>query len=251
VGIRAATKEWLIFLNPLCRVPDKNWLKAYSEQLSPNKDAVIGYVNYQKSTGSSKTTIRFENFYSFLIYGTAKKLGLPMPFNENNMAYRREKFLHLKGFAAVLDSPFSENELFLNKISERKNTAYLFNQATPVQYVGESDWIDAVNFKKKQLLIRQKFNFGQRFFLSLNILSHLVFNILVIILAIISPWRFWIIGVWAFIVIIEAVWIAVATKRLGEKNMLPGLLMYNAMLPLINGFYVVNQLFTGQKRKWK
>jgi hypothetical protein len=174
-----------------------------------------------------------------------------MPVSEYNMAYRREKFLNIKGFAAVLDSPFSENELFLNKISNRKNTTYLFNQTTPVSYIGESDWIDTVNFKKKQLLIKQKFSFGQRFFLSVNTGSRFLLDISMILSIIISPWRFWVAGAWLFILIIETIWIAMATKRLGEKNMLPGLLLYNSLMPLINLFYIVNQLFTGQKRKWK
>ncbi len=251
VGIRAASKEWLIFLTPLCRVPDNGWLKAYAQKLTPQKDAVIGYVNYTKAEGNSKRTFRYENFYSFLLFGAARFFGLQMPLSENNMAYRREKFLQMKGFAAVLDSPFSENELFVNKIARRKTTAYLFNHAASVYYQGEADWIDAVNFKKKQLLIKQKFGFGQRLFLSGNAFSRLGLDVLVILLAIISPWRIWVAGTWTFVLIVETIWLASATKRLGEKNMLPGLLFYNATLPFINGFYVINQLFTGQKRKWK
>ncbi len=251
VGIRAASKEWLIFLTPLCRVSGSDWLKSYAQQFTPKKDAIVGYVNYSKAKGSSKRTFRYENFYSFLLFGTARALGLQMPISENNMAYRRETFLQMKGFAAVLDSPFSENELFLNKIAGRKNSAFQFNPSSSVHYIGEADWIDAVNFKKKQLLIKRKFSFGQRFFLSFNAFSRLVIDVLVIVLAILSPWRFWVAGAWTFVLILETIWLAVATKRLGERNMLPGLLFYNAMSPFINGSYVVNQLFTGQKRKWK
>lgn len=251
VGIRAATKEWVLFLNPLCRISGDNWLKQYASRLKPKHEAAVGYINYTKAEGNSKRTFRYETFYSFLMSGAARLLGMPMPLNENNMAYRREMFLGMKGFAAVLNSPFSENELFLNKISRKKNTVIHFDKITPANYVGEAEWIDAVNFKKKQLLIKQRFSFGQRFFLFLNVFSRLLLDWSMVFVAIVSPWRFWILGVWALVLVLEIIWLAVATKRLGEKNMLPGLLLYNFVIPFINGYYVVNQLFTGQRRKWK
>ena len=91
--------------------------------------------------------------------------------------------------------------------------------------------IDAVNFKKKQLLIKQRFSFGQRFFLFLNVFSRLLLDWSMVFVAIVSPWRFWILGVWALVLVLEIIWLAVATKRLGERNMLPGLLLYNFLNP--------------------
>ena len=72
-----------------------------------------------------------------------------------------------------------------------------------------------------------------------------------VLVLIVSPLQFWILGAWSFLLIFEITWIAVATKKLGERNFLPMLLVYKAFLPLINGYFIINQLFTGQKRKWK
>ncbi len=72
-----------------------------------------------------------------------------------------------------------------------------------------------------------------------------------IFLLIVSPFRFWVLGTWSFLIIFEMTWIAVATKKLGEKNFLPLLLVYKTFLPIINGVFIINQIFTGQKRKWK
>ncbi len=251
IGIRAASKEWLVFLNPLCRVADKNWLKAFAADLNPKTEAAFGFVNYTNSNGTMRKFIRYENFDSFVLYGSSRYLGLSMPITDMNIAYKREQFLSRRGFAAVLDSPFSENELYLNKISNRSNSVYLLNKPTAVSYVGDTDWYDGMNFKKKQLLLKKKFTVGQSAFLWINTISRLVFDISMIALLILSPWRLWVAGIWLVKIIHELVWGIVATKRLGEKNLFPGLLIYRFILPLFNTIISLNQLFTGQKRKWK
>lgn len=251
IGIRAASKEWLVFLNPLCRITGKTWLKSFADELHPKTEAVFGFVKYANQSGLMRVFIRYENFDSFLLYGSARYLGLSMPVTDMNVAYKRENFLNRRGFAAVLDSPFSENELYLNKISNRENSVYLLNRSTTCTYTGDSDWYDGMNFKKKQLLLRKKFTVGQRVYLWVNFNSRIVFDISMIALLVLSPWRLWVAAVWVFKIIHELVWGIVAMKRLGEKNHFPGLILFRSVVPLFNRIVSLNQFFNGQKRKWK
>lgn len=251
IGVRAASKEWLVYLSPLCQVGDNQWLKNYMQRLEPDKEVSIGYVNYYQAIGNYKNWMRYENFSSYLLSGAGMTFGVSTPVFEFNLAYRREKFLELRGFAAVLDAPFSENELFINKIATSKNMVVQINKTSPIAYTGESDWYHLVEFKKKQLMLRRKFTAGQRFFRSVNLLSRMILTASLILLLVVSPWKFWILGAWSILVIFEMTWIALATNKLGERNFLPALLIYKAFLPLINGFFIVNQLFTGNSRKWK
>ncbi len=251
IGVRAASKDWLVYLSPLCRVSDNQWLRNYAQRLEADKEVCIGYMHYNDAVGGYKSWLRFESFTSYLLSGSGKTFGLAMPVFEFNMAYRREKFLELRGFAAVLDSPFSENELFINKIRTKQNTVLQNNKNTSIAYLGESEWIDLVEFKKKQLMLRRKFSSGQRFFRTFNLISRLTLTASLVLLLILSPWKFWILGIWAFLLIFETTLIAVETKKIGEKNFLPMLLVYKAFLPFINVCFVINQLFTGNRRKWK
>ena len=251
IGIRASSKEWLIFLNPLCRVRGNDWLKSYAEELHPKTEAAFGFVKCTGPKGSVKKFFKYENFNSFVLYGAARYMGLGMPVSDVNIAYKREDFLSRRGFAAVLDSPFSENELYLNKISSRKNSVFLLNRSTGIGYQGKTDWYDGMNFKKKQLLLRKKFTWGQRVYLSLYSISRLIFDGSMVALLFLSPWRFWIAGVWLFKIIHELVWDIVAMKRLGEKNLVPWMVFFRSLVPIFNSFISLNQLFTGHKRKWK
>jgi glycosyltransferase involved in cell wall biosynthesis len=251
IGIRAASKEWLVFLNPLCRVTSKVWLKSFAEELTPKTEAVFGFVKYTNPNGSMRKFFRYENFDSFINNGSARYFGLSMPVTDMNVAYKREQFLNRRGFAAVLDSPFSENELYLNKISNRINSVYLLSNSTAVAYIGDTDWYDGVNFKNKQLLLKKKFTFGQSLYLSVNTISRLFFDGSMVALMILSPWRFWVAAIWLFKIIHELIWGIVAMKRLGENKLFPGLILFRSIIPFLNSIIVINQLFTGQKRKWK
>ena len=249
IGVRAATKDWLIFLNPLCRVGGNDWLKSFAAGIHPKTEAVIGFLRYVNHAGSMQKLIRYENVESFLLSGSARYFGLPMPFTDMNMAYKREQFLNLKGFAGVLDARFSENELYINKISRRNNTTFLLRHSTIVDYIGDTDWHDGMNFKKKQLLLKRKFTLGQNVFLWINSLSRLVFDITMIALLIVSPWRLYVAGVYLFKIIHELIWGLVAMKRLGEKKLLPGLLLYRSIVPILSFILSVRQLFTRKKRR--
>ncbi len=250
IGVRAASKEWLIFLNPLCRVGSKEWLKSFASGIHPKTEAVFGFVKYTNTEGSMQKFFRYENFDSFLLYGSARYLGMPMPFSDMNIAYKREQFLNLKGFAGVLDSRFSENELYINKLSNRKNTTFLFDRSTVVSYSGDTQWQDGINFKKKQLLIKKKFTFGQKLFLRINVFSRLIFDASMIALLILSPWRFWIAGIWLFKIINELIWGMVALNRIGEKKLFPGLLILRSTVVFYNIYLSFKQLFKRKKRKW-
>ena len=251
IGVRAASKEWLIFLNPLCRVGGNGWLKAVASGMHPVTEAVFGFVKYTKADGSMHKFFRYENFESYMLYGSARYLGLPMPVSDMNIAYKREQFLNLKGFAAVLDARFSENELYINKISNRKNSSFLFERSSVISYSGDTDWQDGMNFKKKQLLMKKKFTPGQRLFLWINTVSRLGFDTTMVALLILSPWRFWIAGVWLFKIIHELIWGIIGMKRLGERNLFPGLLILRSTVTIVNAILSVKLLFTRRKRKWK
>ena len=249
IGVRAATKDWLIFLNPLCRVGSKDWLRSFAKGINQKTEAVFGFTRYVNHDGSMQKLIRYENLDSFLLSGSARYFGLPMPITDMNMAYKREQFLELKGFAGVLDARFSENELYINKISRRKNTTFLLGRSTIVDFKGDTDWHDGMNFKKKHLLLKRKFTFGQNVFLWINSLSRLAFDILMVLLLIISPWRLYVAGVYLFKIIHELIWGLVAAKRLGEKKLLPSLIIYRSLVPILSFILSVKQLFTRKKRR--
>jgi|GEM_PF-666811 len=250
VGIRAASNEWLMFMNPLCIIPGRNWLKSFAENLLPGKEAVYGYVNLSGYKGSTRGMFRYENFNSYILSGAARYLGFSMPVTDLNIAYRRGPFLDRKGFAAVLEHPFCENELYMNKISTRRNSFYIMNKDASVGYADEVTWHDFVNFKKKQLLLKQKFTVGQRLYLWINSFSRIAFDVLAIILVIISEWRLWIAGIWLFKNILELIWGIIAMRRLGEKNLVPWVGFLKSFSPFINSIVFFNQLFIG-KRRWK
>ena len=58
IGIRAATKDWLVFLNPLCSITGKDWLKSFAEAIRPETEAVLGFVKYCISICSNSLVLK-------------------------------------------------------------------------------------------------------------------------------------------------------------------------------------------------
>lgn len=251
VGIRAATNDWLIFLDPQVVVPGSGWLDAYSAYLEPGKDIVFGYVNYSRTSGYGRWWTRIENFTLALRYGPAWFFGLPMPISNINLAYRRKYFLEKRGFAAQLDTPFGENEMFVNKLSRKKNSAVAFDSATSVGISGPLMYYDWMNLKKKHLLLRRKFSVSQRFYLSLDTVSRILTDVALLVLLVISPYRFWILGVWAFRFFVEFLLMIAASKHLGDKGLVLRSFLYRNCLPLINGWMSWRQHIAAERKKWK
>jgi len=125
----------------------------------------------------------------------------------------------------------------------------MLDHSTTIDYLGETDWHDGMNFKKKQLLLKRKFTLGQNVFLWINSLSRLAFDATMIALLFVSPWKLYIAGVYLFKIIHELIWGLVSLRRLGEKKLLPGLLIYRSIVPFISCIFTFRQLFR-KKRKW-
>jgi hypothetical protein len=101
------------------------------------------------------------------------------------------------------------------------------------------------------LLLKQKFTVGQRLYLWIETSSRIAFDVLAIILVILSQWRFWIIGIWLFKNTLELIWGIHAMRRLGEKKLFPRMGIFKTFAPIINSLVFFNQLFIGNKRRWK
>ena len=72
--------------------------------------------------------IRFETFHSgiqFLSYALA---GVPYMGVGRNLSYKRELFFRNKGFAYINHIPGGDDDLFINKVATRNNTAVVLEK---------------------------------------------------------------------------------------------------------------------------
>lgn len=122
IGIKAANKDVLLFTETDAHPANENWIREMVSRLTPSKDIVLGYCQYE-STGNfwSKIALFDHLIYSLQYISMALK-AQPFGGDSRNIAYRKRLFFDNKGFSAALNYENAE-EVFLNKVMTPENTA--------------------------------------------------------------------------------------------------------------------------------
>jgi glycosyltransferase involved in cell wall biosynthesis len=251
VGIRAASKEWVVFLHPQCELTDTGWLKSYSKHLVKEKEFVYGYSRLIPVNGFFNRLTHYFSFFYYIFCGGAVRMGATYPYSDINIAYRRKTFLDKKGFAGQLDSRFCENELFSCKLATKKNVCYVPDGQSAVDFNNKLSRKDWLNLRKKHLLLRREFSGGKRFYMRLDIFSRVITNVFLIVLLTISAYYLWILAVWVFRLMLELLLALIAKKRLNENSVVSGFLLYDIFLPFFDVIVRWNLFLEGRQKRWK
>lgn len=123
LGIKAAKNDVLLFTDAYCKPCSNQWIREMSSGFKDGKEIVLGYckliIDRKKPM---RNFILYDNLMhnlKFLSMAIAKK---PFMGIGRNLAYKKELFFKHKGFSSVLNVEGGEDDLFINKIANGKNT---------------------------------------------------------------------------------------------------------------------------------
>ncbi|HEX8563030.1 MAG TPA: glycosyltransferase [Flavobacterium sp.] len=123
LGIKAASKEYLLFTDADCRPVSKDWIKEMTSHFTLNKTIVLGYGAYEKVANSFlNKMIRFETMLTAVQYFSWAKLGHPYMGVGRNLAYKKEEFFNVRGFMDHMKIRSGDDDLFINQAANSKNT---------------------------------------------------------------------------------------------------------------------------------
>ncbi|OYQ38604.1 glycosyltransferase [Flavobacterium aurantiibacter] len=125
LGIKAATKEYLLFIDADCVPASNQWLKEMAGQFTMQKTIVLGYGKYRKIPNSFlNKLIRYETLLAAVQYFGWTLAGKPYMGVGRNLAYKREEFFKVDGFRDHLKLRSGDDDLFVNQVATKKNTTY-------------------------------------------------------------------------------------------------------------------------------
>lgn len=130
IGIKAATKDVLLFTEADTCPLSSNWISSMMRQLTPDKDIVLGYCRY-KTEGKAlwKKVAIFDNLLFSLQYLSKAILNKPFIGVSRNIAYRRNVFFDNKGFSSSLKYD-NADEVFVNTVMSSSNTAVSLEESS-------------------------------------------------------------------------------------------------------------------------
>lgn len=122
MGIKASRHDWLVFTESNCRPQSKRWLRQMARNFTPSTEIVLGYSNYEKTSGWFNKKITFDTLLNSMRYLGMAISGHPYMGTGRNMAYRKSLYYKQKGFSSHLNLQRGEDDLFINETANEHNT---------------------------------------------------------------------------------------------------------------------------------
>jgi cellulose synthase/poly-beta-1,6-N-acetylglucosamine synthase-like glycosyltransferase len=123
LGIKAARYDHFLLTDADCMPAGNQWLKGMAGGFSQEKSIVLGFAPYRKKRGLLNLFIRFETLVTAMQYLALARIGKAYMGVGRNLAYTRQLFFNVKGFASHHHLPAGDDDLFVQEVANSNNTA--------------------------------------------------------------------------------------------------------------------------------
>lgn len=124
IGIKAAKHDIVLTTNANCRPTSDQWLRLMARNFVPGIDVVLGYSHYRYHR--DKRWARRWRILDTVTTATqwlgSAIAGRPYRGTTDNLAYRKQLFFDVNGFARTMNLTWGEDDVFLCQIARGDNT---------------------------------------------------------------------------------------------------------------------------------
>ena len=137
IGIKAARYEYVVLTRSSCRIKSVKWLAMMARHFARGKQVVLGYACYSpdddKQFGARKRA--FNALADAVTYLSSALAGHPYRGIDANIGYSRDLFFKNRGFSGSLNLQYGDDDIFINEISTKENTAVELSSESQVGIV--------------------------------------------------------------------------------------------------------------------
>jgi cellulose synthase/poly-beta-1,6-N-acetylglucosamine synthase-like glycosyltransferase len=220
IGIKEAKHEIVLLTDADCVPASERWLFKMQDVFSNGTEVALGYGAYHKMPGFLNKAIRFETFHTALQYFGYALAGKPYMGVGRNLAYRKDLFFRNKGFSSINHIPSGDDDLFINKVANKKNTAVVLDPEAFTISKPKQSWKEWMKQKNRHYSTGKFYKSSHQFLLGLYTLSFFLFYPLLVVSAIFFDWRLALIPFVVRLVTQAVIW-KKAMKRLNEEDLFP------------------------------
>ena len=183
MGIKAAKYPNLVFIDADCYPNSDLWLRRMAEGLMFKK-VVVGYGPFKREKGFLNRLIRFDTYKIAVQYLSYALSGIPYMGVGRNMAYHSYLYFDAKGFTSHLNVVSGDDDLFVNEVSNSKNTGIEISPESYVYSTTKPTYSKWEFQKRRHLTTAPKYKFTHKLLLILLPFGQYVMNIALVILII-------------------------------------------------------------------
>ena len=249
MGIKSAQNDLIVLTDCNCMPVNDQWLRSVVNRYKGNTEIVIGYSPYVKKKGSLNRLMRFDALQNGLLYLSAALFRHPYMGVGRNLSYRKELFFRNKGFISHYTTAVGDDDLFISQVATKKNTEVLIDAENAILTHPTSSLKLWMRQKSSRYSTIPKYSIGARLMLSLFYISQFLFYASFITLLVlhaqpafvIAKGAMFYIPILAFFFLLrfgsQMIIYHKAAKRLGEKGLLPGLIVYDFLFALLSPLF--------------
>lgn len=249
MGIKAAKYEVLLLTDADCTPASEFWIQKMQEGYAEGIDIVLGYGSYVKKSTLLNQLIRFETFFTALQYLSFALAGQTYMGVGRNLSYRREIFLRNKGFSSINHVLSGDDDLFINKIANKSNTAIVIDKEAHTISEPKKTWAEWRNQKKRHYTTAKYYKPKFKFLLGLFSLSNFLVYPLLIASLITFCWWIVLIPYTIRLIMLAVVW-RKSMDKLDEGDLWPMFILWDIWMFLYY-FLFAPFLLERPSKKWK
>jgi len=226
IGIKEARHEIVLLTDADCVPASEFWIQKMQEAYDENTEIVLGYGAYHKKRGLLNKLIRFETFHSALQYLSFALAGKPYMGVGRNLSYKKSVFLKNKGFSSINHIPGGDDDLFVNKVANKRNTAVVIDEDAFTLSYPKPTWKAWLKQKNRHYSTARYYRRGHKLLLGLYSITYFLFYPLLVLTALFYNWQVALILFGARF-IVQAVIFWGAMKKLKENDLWPWFLFFD------------------------
>ncbi|MEZ5199377.1 MAG: glycosyltransferase [Bacteroidales bacterium] len=250
LGIKSARNECLLLTDADYAPAGPNWIKEMASNFTNEKEVVLGYGKYIEEKGFLNTVIRYETVMTAIQYFSMALVGMPYMGVGRNLAYKRSLFIQNKGFISHYNVSSGDDDLFINKVANRKNTQIEINPASFTTSPGKRRFRDWWIQKRRHLSTGKYYKAKHKLLLGTYSLSLIVLFLSLIVLLILKYDYVPVLILFALRLLSQLLIMKKSTDRLQERKLLlisPLIEIY--LLGMFPVMVIANLLF--KQNRWK
>lgn len=240
LGIKAAKYDWILLSDADCMPEGKLWISKMARNFNQGVEFVLGYSPYSTEKTTINRLITYDTLFIALQYLGYTLKGKPYMGVGRNMAYRKEVFFRMKGFASNLQLRSGDDDLMVNAAANAFNTKVEISPESITWSEPKKSLRNWFFQKERHLSVASFYTPKSRFRLMIEPVMRGLFYLTFILTLIFGNYISMIIAGVLFVVraVTQLVIINKSSKHFGGRNYFMSLFVFDIYLPLVNLFLV-------------
>lgn len=251
LGIKAAKHDHLLFTDADCKPLSPKWIESMASNFSDKKQIVLGSYKLKKEKGLLNHLQQYENLISKILYLGFALRKRPFMGVGGNLAYHRSLFFENKGFAGHYHVPSGDDDLFVNKVSNKENTTIEYSPESQVITEGKTQWRQYFKQKRRHLGASTMYKKKDKIWLFIDTLTMGLFYVFSVLALLLSIYPL-LVGSLLFLrILVGFIFINLIAKKLGQQKFYVSFLLLELLMPSIYLVLALKNKFSRSGIRWK